>query len=200
MLVKHPDELIRPYFQLRRVNLRGVMAPLAEPFQKLGRLNDPQFDRMESLDLSNSIIADLALLKGIHGLQELRLIDCGLDDHKLTQLPAMPTLKRLVLDRNDIRAPGVFYLCTTHEQLEELDLACPNVETAALIPMPKLAKLQRLSLAGSAVTDPGLKHLAKLTTLEALDLRGTKVTAAGVAELQKALPKCKIVWDGAEKD
>jgi hypothetical protein len=35
--------------------------------------------------------------------------------------------------------------------------------------------------------------------LTALDLKGTKVTAAGIAKLQKALPKCKIEWNGEAK-
>ena len=34
-------------------------------------------------------------------------------------------------------------------------------------------------------------------TLRTLQLQGTKVTAAGVAALQKALPDCKIEWDGS---
>ena len=59
-------------------------------------------------------------------------------------------------------------------------------------------RLRRLSLAGSKVTDDGLKPLHGLTGWQELDLTGTKVTAAGVAALQKALPKCKIVWDGKQ--
>jgi Leucine-rich repeat (LRR) protein len=199
-LVQHVDELIQPFFQLRRVKLEAVKEPLADLFRRLSRLNDSQFDRMEYLDLSKSSIADLALLKGIFGLEELRLVDCELDDQKLSQLPAIPTLKRLILDGNDLRAPSVFYLATTHPQLEELSLACPNVDSSALLHLPWFKQLKRLSLAGSAVTDSGLKRLARLTTLEALDLRQTKVTPAGITELQQALPKCKIAWDGTEKD
>ncbi len=52
------------------------------------------------------------------------------------------------------------------------------------------------SPARSGLSDAGIKHLAGLAKLEALDLRRTKASAAGIAELQKALPKCKIDWDG----
>ena len=38
--------------------------------------------------------------------------------------------------------------------------------------------------------------LASHPNLESLDLRRTKASAASIAELQKALPNCKIEWDG----
>ena len=43
------------------------------------------------------------------------------------------------------------------------------------------------------ITDASLKEVAKLQQLKALVLTGNQITAAGVAELQKALPKCKII-------
>lgn len=48
------------------------------------------------------------------------------------------------------------------------------------------------------MTAAGIARLTALKKLQHLDLRGTKVTAAGIAELQKALPKCQIEWDGGE--
>ncbi len=53
-----------------------------------------------------------------------------------------------------------------------------------------------LSLGGTRVTDASLDQLAVLPRLTTLELRNTKVTAAGVAKLAKALPQCKITWDG----
>ena len=44
----------------------------------------------------------------------------------------------------------------------------------------------------------GQGRLAGVQHLTALDLRKTKVTAKGIDELKKALPKCKIEWDGVE--
>jgi hypothetical protein len=43
------------------------------------------------------------------------------------------------------------------------------------------------------VTDAGLAHLKELTQLQTLGLIRTQVTNARVEELQKALPKGKIV-------
>jgi hypothetical protein len=56
--------------------------------------------------------------------------------------------------------------------------------------------LSHLSLDSTPVTDAGLAHLAGLDQLTELQLRETKVTVKGVETLTKALPKCKIAWDG----
>ena len=51
-----------------------------------------------------------------------------------------------------------------------------------------------VDLTNTKVTDAGLKELAGLKSLQTLRLSGTAgVTDAGVAELQKALPKCKVL-------
>jgi internalin A len=50
-----------------------------------------------------------------------------------------------------------------------------------------------VDLIGTMMTDAGLKELATLTNLTVLHLGGTKATDAEVKELQKALPKCKIL-------
>jgi hypothetical protein len=41
-----------------------------------------------------------------------------------------------------------------------------------------------------------LAHLTGLDKLIELKLAKSKVTAKGVEELAKALPKCKVTWDG----
>ena len=56
--------------------------------------------------------------------------------------------------------------------------------------------LTLLHLQGTAVSDAGLTHFKEFKNLTHLTLQKTKVTAAGIDELIKALPKCKIEWDG----
>ena len=59
--------------------------------------------------------------------------------------------------------------------------------------LKKLPRLRTVVLTSSPVTDAGLGHLHGLTTLETIDLRFTGVTDAGVADLQRALPRAKIL-------
>jgi hypothetical protein len=55
-------------------------------------------------------------------------------------------------------------------------------------------------LSATQVTDAGLKELAALKNLAKLDLSAAnKVTDKGVKELQKALPKCKIIWKSSKR-
>ena len=44
--------------------------------------------------------------------------------------------------------------------------------------------------------DAGLAPFKDCKNLTQLGLQKTKVTAAGIEELRKALPQCRIVWDG----
>jgi hypothetical protein len=46
------------------------------------------------------------------------------------------------------------------------------------------------------VSDASLVHLKDGKLLRNLRLLGTKVTAVGIDELIRALPNCRIEWDG----
>jgi hypothetical protein len=81
-------------------------------------------------------------------------------------------------------------------QVTHLELHSPYVNDAGLVHLKALAKLAELDLSGTQVSDAGLRHCAEMRSLKLLNLRGTKVTAEGAAALHKALPGCKIVWDG----
>jgi hypothetical protein len=197
-LVKHANKLIRDYFQVRRVNLASIKEPLGNLPGLLARLSDPDWDRLEVLDLTGQPAPDLSFLQGVKSLSALYLSETLLSDIALGRLPPLPKLKKLVLDGNKVRAAGVRHVANTQRQLEELSLARTGFDTPAALQLPELKELRVLNLSGTALTDCGLKEIAKLSKLETLDLRGTKVTAQGIAELQKALPRCKIAWDGGK--
>ena len=57
-------------------------------------------------------------------------------------------------------------------------------------------ELLQLYASGTAVTDEGLKALATCPKLVELEAKETQVTQQGVDELAKALPQCRIVWNG----
>lgn len=52
------------------------------------------------------------------------------------------------------------------------------------------------SVAGTR-NDAGIRHLEGLTKFTELELRKTKADAASIEKLHKALPQCKIAWDGS---
>jgi hypothetical protein len=54
--------------------------------------------------------------------------------------------------------------------------------------------MEVLNIHGTQVAD--LTPLTLCRALKALHARGTRITAAKVAALQKALPNCKVEWDG----
>ncbi len=72
----------------------------------------------------------------------------------------------------------------------------PDVTDGGLAAFKDCQNLNILDLTGTPVTDAGLAHLVGLNALTNLLLTKTKVTAKGVEGLAKALPKCKITWDG----
>lgn len=197
-LVKNPEELVRGYFQVRRVILAGVREPLGNLPAMLAQLSDPAWDRLEVLELSGRPVPDLGFLHGVKTLTELRLVDAQLNDQTLSRLPPLPKLKKLVLDGNEIGAVGAGHLAATFPQLEELSLARTRCDAPSILQLTALKELRVLNLAHTAIQDNALKEITKLSQLKSLDLRGTKVSANGVGELQKALPQCRIVWDGAK--
>ena len=71
------------------------------------------------------------------------------------------------------------------------------MDDASLVHLKGLKSLAMLGLNQTPTTDAGLVHLKEINTLTFIVLTGTtKVTADGVAKLAKALPGCKIEWDG----
>jgi len=56
--------------------------------------------------------------------------------------------------------------------------------------------LIELRLGRTRVSDAGLAYLKICKRLSELNLKETKVTASGINELGKALPRCRILWDG----
>jgi tRNA A-37 threonylcarbamoyl transferase component Bud32/Leucine-rich repeat (LRR) protein len=172
--VRAAAELPQEYFWLTRASLVGVRKPLGEVLAKVAALNDPQFDGLDSLDLSGSAVTDADLV-------------C---------LDRLSGLRRLVLDATGIRIAGLVHLRgLTH--LRELRLGCQGITDLGAGVICRLKELQRLSMAGSGLTDMGLGVLKELSALQELDLTSTKVTAEGVAALQKALPKCRIRFEPA---
>jgi Leucine-rich repeat (LRR) protein/tRNA A-37 threonylcarbamoyl transferase component Bud32 len=99
-LIKAAPYLPGQYFSLTRVNLGGVRKPLEETLAALAPLNDPDFDRLDSLDLSGTTVTanDLNILKPLIGLAELSLARTPVRDTELARLKPLTGLRRLTLD------------------------------------------------------------------------------------------------------
>ncbi len=78
-------------------------------------------------------------------------------------------------------------------QLRTIQLWGTGVSDAGMEHLRAFPNLQKLDLSGTTITDSGIQHLKSLTALQEVNLRGTKVSAAAVKDLQKTLPKAKIL-------
>ncbi len=76
------------------------------------------------------------------------------------------------------------------------DLFFGNTQVSDLSPLRGMP-LMYLDCSGTPMSD--LSPLEGCKSLGTLHIKHTQVTAAGVAALQKALPNCKIEWDGPNK-
>ena len=70
------------------------------------------------------------------------------------------------------------------------------IDDAGLAHLKSCKNLTWLHLAGTQVSDVGLALFKERKSLTHVTLQKTKVTAALIDELRKALPQCKIEWDG----
>ncbi len=78
-------------------------------------------------------------------------------------------------------------------RLRTLNLWGNKVTDAGLVHLRGLSRLRWLCLDQTAVTDRGLEQLVRLPHLETLSVEKTRVTDAGVGELQRALPRLRII-------
>ncbi len=163
--------------------------------------------------------ADFARLKGLARLRTLHFGNTKVTDAGLAHLSDLTELTSLEWGTNAITGPGLVHLAKCREldsvqfygtpltdegfahlrgatKLVHANLAGTKLTDASLAVCKGFANLNHLNLGGTAVTDAGLAHLAGLDKLQILYLGKTGVTAAGVQKLAKALPKCRIEWDG----
>ena len=136
-------------------------------------LGDDSSNTVVSVDLSRTRGADAGLqhLKVMHQVEQLWLIDTDVTDSGLQHLEGLSQLRVLALEN-------------TH----------PPTTDVGLEHLKALRHLKELYLGDTQVTDAGLEYLKGLSELQVLYLNNTLVTAVGVDRLQKALPKCRIVY------
>jgi serine/threonine protein kinase len=139
--------------------------------------------------------AGLAHFKGCTKLISLDVSATGVTDVGLATFATNGKLLRLTANATAITDAGLAAL----DKLTGVEFLYFNDTGLTDAGLKRLAAFKRLSVLqidGTAVTDAGLVALAENAALSAVDVRKTKVTANGTAGLAKALPQCRIAWDG----
>ena len=133
----------------------------------------------------------------LKSLKSLTILQCqNLTPEGIAELQTLSNLEYVNLDGSRCTAQHVAELSKLkvwflHTRISEIDDSCAK-------PLSQMSTLQSLGLVHCEFTDRGLSELKPLQQLKYLNLQGTKVTAAGVADFQKALPECRIDWDGGK--
>jgi serine/threonine protein kinase/Leucine-rich repeat (LRR) protein len=152
---------------------------------------------LTSIQLLNQPVTDagLAHLKNCKNLTHLDLRGTQVTDAGLAHFKDCKDLSVLWLGSTSITDVGLA-LFKDCQNLTQLDLAGTSITDDGVARVKGHKSLTSLDLQGTPVTDAALAYLAKMDKLIELNLAKTKVTAKGVEGLAKALPKCKIAWDG----
>ncbi len=116
-------------------------------------------------------------------------------DQDLARLKDCPDLGWFSLRGTPITDIGLANL-TGAKNLVEVSLAYTKVTDAGLARLKDCKQMTLLALDGTQVTDAGLAVVNTFPNLRRLTLKKTNVTAAKIEELRKALPNCRIEWDG----
>ena len=152
---------------------------------------------LTGLDLGYTQVTDagLAHFKGCKNLALLRLSFTQVTDAGLVYFKDCKDLRDLRLKGTCVSDEGLAYFRDS-KNLTKLVLGNTKVGDAGMAHFQDCKNLQNLGLMDTQVTDAGLIRFKDCKTLRYLNVKQTKVTAARIDELQKALPQCRIVWDG----
>lgn len=151
--------------------------------------------RLHSLQVVGAEVTDVGLkeIAKVTSLEWLQLTATPVTNAGMRELLTLTKLRTLSLWSTTIGNAGLKDVAQL-DGLAELYLCGTYVCDDGLKELLRLKKLTKLSLSSTGVTDTGVRDLAQMKSLTYLNLEFTSMTEAGVAELQKALPKCHIVY------
>ena len=143
------------------------------------------------------IDADLVPLRELKHLEFLGIDGVNVSTAGLAGLDRLPRLERLSRGTNPLKDEDLAALARL-KSLRSLFIAGVRMTPTQCATLARtMPRLVSINLTGNgSLDDAAVAPLGELRGLTTLQLHGTKVTAAGIAELQKALPDCKIEWDG----
>lgn len=136
---------------------------------------------------------DLANVSKLKMVTLVNLQNSSVTDDQLVYLEALRHLFRLSLNGDaGITDAGLVHLGRM-KNLTVLSLSDTSITDAGLAQLGQMAGLVELGLRGTKVTDAGLQYLVGLEGLGTLDLSETGVSDQRVDQLQKTLPKLRII-------
>ena len=151
------------------------------------------FSQLQSLDVTLCPLADLSGIVGMKGLRRLWVGDTLVAD--LAPLKGLTSLEDVDLHGTAIGDESIQHLANLRA-LRRLDLQGTNVSDTAVSTLEQFTNLETLNLYRTKISNAGLERLAKLKKLTDIDVRYTRVTAAGYESLRKALPQARIQFGG----
>ncbi len=169
------------------VELKAVSDLPSEPF------------RLTAVDLEDNpsvTTAGLACFADCRHLRSLRLSGPGLTTEGLAHFKNIGDLTQLNLGGPGLTDVGISHFRTCL-RLSHVTLTGLGVTDSGLGHVRELPQLELLSLTGTHLTDAGLTALHSAKQLRDLNVAGTDVTIGGINSLKRALPQCRIVWNGS---
>jgi serine/threonine protein kinase/Leucine-rich repeat (LRR) protein len=167
------------------------------PLSDVGASHLQGLTKVENLGFGATRLTDAGLkrFKGMAALKKLYLNYTAITDAGLAELKSLPDLAVLHVARTKVTAAGLepFKGSPT---LRELMLAKTAVADSDVGHLAALPALETLDLDETQLGDTGLLKLTELKRLTQLTVTKTKITAEGVKAFAKAMPQCRIEWDG----
>jgi len=141
-----------------------------------------QLDKLERLDLSETRVTDLGMLKlkDLKNVRELNLFYAELvTDEGLAAMRSWPKIERINARGTKV-TDNTLALLAGKTTLTALDIGFAEVTDSGLQHLSTLPNLRSLSFGGNKLTEVGLQVLRTLPQLESLDLSGKQRTDSGL--------------------
>jgi Leucine-rich repeat (LRR) protein len=149
-----------------------ILNPACQPCDA-GLASVGQMRNVRELSFMDSTVTDVGVehLHGLPRLETLSMTSNRITDRGLAALESLPNLKHLFLQDVQLTDEGMLHIGRCNN-LQEIRLICSGARS---------------------FTDRGLQALRGLKNAKQITVLSSPVTAGGVAELQRALPRCKVV-------
>jgi serine/threonine protein kinase/Leucine-rich repeat (LRR) protein len=166
-------------------------------------VGDPGLDHFKDcknltkLTLGHTKVGDagMANFKDCKSLLVLGLAETQVTDAGLVHFKDCKDLEYVNVENTRVGDKGLAHLKDC-KNLTSINLHNTSVSDVGLAHFQGCKDLEELRLNNTQVTDDGLTPFLDCKKLTLLKVKQTKVTAAKIDELRKALPQCRIEWDG----